>query len=249
MAKQRPHNTVERQIWITIYGSRQVHATGDRIEVVRVLDRQQTFPFGARRPRTLHHSHTAAKRDRYAPHGPHAQQHASGCVDAPRPPEGQERLLGSGYRPRLDRNRGEGCGQTQGRGYRQGEPHARGVPAPRVGVEGEARRHHPQAAAQAGSLVRLGPYMLHDGRDPHAERHQGLRRPLQQRQDIPRRAYGTLGPRSQDGPLGRGGDIQGVAGQTLLPALQDRGHGPLHRRGHDSSRDHSGRYGRLPQPR
>ena len=41
----------------------------------------------------------------------------------------------------------------------------------RMGVEGKIRRHDPQAAAQAGRLVRLGAHLLHDGRTPHRERH------------------------------------------------------------------------------
>ena len=64
------------------------------------------------------------------------------------------------------------------KGHRKGVAHARGVPPLRLGVEREIRRRDPQAAAQAGRLVRLGPHVLHDGRSPHGERPARLLRPL-----------------------------------------------------------------------
>ncbi len=61
----------------------------DRTEMVRLLDRQPAVPFGTRRTRTLHDRHPAAQRDRHAPHGAHAQQHAAGRAGAPGPHDGQ----------------------------------------------------------------------------------------------------------------------------------------------------------------
>ena len=83
---------------------------------------------------------------------------------------GKERLLGAGHGPRVDRHRGQGRGDAPRKGHREVVAHARGVPPLRLGVEGEVRRRDPQAAAQAGRLVRLGAHLLHDGRHPHRKR-------------------------------------------------------------------------------
>ncbi len=187
--------------------------------MVRLLDRTQSISLATRPARTLHDSHSAAQRHGHASHGTHAQQHVAGCPGAPRAHAGKERLLGAGHRPRLDSHRSQGRRQAQSRGHRQVVAHARGVPRPRMGVEGEARRHNPQTAAQAGRLVRLGAHMLHDGRRTQRGRHKGLLRPVRQGSDLSRRAHGQLGPRCSDRTLGRGGGIQGVAGQALLSAL------------------------------
>ena len=94
------------------------------------------------------------------------------------------------------------------RGHREVAAHARRVPPLRLGVEGEVRRRDPQAAAPAGRLVRLGAHVLHDGRDAQPRASSSVFcRPLQQREDLPRRADGELGPRGADGPLGRGGGL------------------------------------------
>ena len=55
-------------------------------------------------------------------------------------------------------------------------------------------------------------------------------------------------PAAQTSPLGRGGGLQGVARQALLPALQGRGNRPGDHRRHDAPRDHPGRYGAVRQP-
>ena len=57
---------------------------------------------------------------------------------------------------------------------------------------------------------------------------------LRKGQDLPRRTHGELGPRGENGAFGRRGGLQGVARQTLLPALQDRGHGQGDHRRHDA---------------
>ena len=46
---------------------------------------------------------------------------------------------------------------------RQVLPDPRGVHETCLGMEGEARRHHPRAAQEARGLLRLGPYPLYDG--------------------------------------------------------------------------------------
>ena len=193
--------------------------------MVRLLDRTPPVPLGTRSARTLYDRHSAPQRDGHAPHGAHAQQHVAGRAGAPRPHVGQERLLGPRHGPRVDRHGGQGRGDAPRTGHREVAAHARGVPPLRLGVEGEVRRRDPQATAQAGRLVRLGAHVLHDGRDAHRERHPRLLRPLRQGEDLPRRADGELGPRGENGAFGRRGGLQGVARQTLLPALQDRRHG------------------------
>ena len=216
--------------------------------MVRLLDRTAYFPLGTRPAGTLHDRHPSPQRDGHAPHGAHAQQHVAGRTGAPRPHVGKERLLGAGHGPRVDRHRSQGGGDAARKGHRKVVAHARGVPPPRLGMEGEIRRRDSQTAAQTGRLVRLGPHVLHDGRSPHGERSARLLRPLRERQDLPRRKDGQLGPRGADGPLGRGGGLQGVARQALLPALQGRGNQPGDHRRHDAPRDHSGRYGAVRQP-
>ena len=216
--------------------------------MVRLLDRTAYFPLGTRPAGTLHDRHPSPQRDGHAPHGAHAQQHAAGRAGAPRPHVGKERLLGAGHGPRVDRHRSQGGGDAARKGHRKVVAHARGVPPPRLGMEGEIRRRDSQTAAQTGRLVRLGPHVLHDGRSPHGERSARLLRPLRERQDLPRRKDGQLGPRGADGPLGRGGGLQGVARQALLPALQGRGNRPGDHRRHDAPRDHPGRYGAVRQP-
>ena len=49
--------------------------------------------------------------------------------------------------PGTDRHGGQGRPKAQGRGHRQELAHARRVPPPCVGVEGKARRHHPEPVA------------------------------------------------------------------------------------------------------
>ena len=216
--------------------------------MVRLLGAARTVPLRTRCARTLYGRHSAAQRDGDAPHGPYAQQYVAGRADPPCPHVGQKRLLGAGHGPRVDRHRSQGGSDAARKGHRKVVAHARGVPPPRLGMEGEIRRRDSQTAAQAGRLVRLGPHVLHDGRSPHGERSARLLRPLRERQDLPRRKDGQLGPRGADGPLGRGGGLQGVARQALLPALQGRGNRPGDHRRHDAPRDHSGRYGAVRQP-
>ena len=108
--------------------------------------------------------------------------------------------------------------------------------------------HAQQHVAQAGRLVRLGAHLLHDGRTPHRERHQGILRPLRERQDLPRRTHGQLGSRGADGAVGRRGGIQGVARQALLPALPGRRLGQGGHRRHDAPRNDPGRHGAVRQP-
>ena len=216
--------------------------------MVRLLDRPGDFPLGTRPAGTLHDRHSAPQRDGHAPHGAHAQQHAAGRTRPPCADVREERLLGAGHGPRVDRHGGQGGGDAPRAGHRKGVAHARGIPPLRLGMEGEIRRRDPQAVAQAGRLVRLGPHLLHDGRGPHGERPARLLRPLRERQDLPRRADGQLGPRGADGPVGRGGRLQGVARQALLPALQGRGHRQGDHRRHDAPRNHTGRHGAVRQP-
>lgn len=61
-------------------------------------------------------SSSRPQRDRHAPHGTHAQQHAAGRAGAPGPHVGQERLLGPGHGPRVDRHRGQGRGHAARKG-------------------------------------------------------------------------------------------------------------------------------------
>ena len=216
--------------------------------MVRLLDRKTLVSLETRSARTLYDRNSAPQRNGHAPHGSHAQQHAAGRAGAPRPHVGQERLLGAGHGPRVDRHRGQGRGDAARKGHRKIVALARKVPRIRLGMEGEVRRHDPQAAAQAGRLVRLGADLLHDGRAAHRERHQSLLRPVRKGQDLPRRTHGELGPRGENGAFGRRGGLQGVARQTLLPALQDRRHGQGDHRRHDAPRNHSGRHGAVRQP-
>ena len=124
---------------------------------------KRVVSLGTRSARTLHDRNSAPQRNGHAPHGSHAQQHAAGRAGAPRPHVGQERLLGAGHGPRVDRHRGQGRGDAARKGHRKIVALARKVPRIRLGMEGEVRRHDPQAAAQAGRLVRLGADLLHDG--------------------------------------------------------------------------------------
>ena len=98
-----------------------------------------------------------------AAHGTHAQQYDTGRARPPCPHAGQERLLGAWYRSCVHRHRGQGGGQAEGAGHRQVLPDPRGVHGARLGMEGEARWHHPRAAQEARGLLRLGPYPLYDG--------------------------------------------------------------------------------------
>jgi hypothetical protein len=108
--------------------------------MVRLLDRTAYFPLGTRPAGTLHDRHPSPQRDGHAPHGAHAQQHVAGRAGAPRPHVGKERLLGAGHGPRVDRHRSQGGGDAARKGHRKVVAHARGVPPPRLGMEGEIRR-------------------------------------------------------------------------------------------------------------
>ena len=187
--------------------------------MVSVLAGQQALQFKTRWTRALHHRYSATQRDGCAAHGSHAEQHHSGHSCAPCTHGGQERLLGARHRPCLDSHRGQG-GEEAGRaGHQEARPDARRVSEARLGLDPRARRHHPEAAAPPGCLLRLGPHGLHDGREALGERHQGVCRPLQQGTHLSRPAHGELGPEGTDSPLDRGGDLQGGAQPPVPPEI------------------------------
>ena len=173
--------------------------------MVCLLVEKRALQVEARWSRTLHRSHPAPQRHRYSAHGAHVEQHDTRHSRTPGPHGGQERLLGTRHRPRLDCHRSQSGEQTRRPGYQEERPHPRGVPQICLGVERGARRHHPQAAAEAGCLVRLGPHRLHHGRGSLQERAEGICRPLQQGAHLPRRAHGQLGPQGTHRPLRRRG--------------------------------------------
>ena len=202
--------------------------------MVRTLDGQELLSLHSRRTRTLYHRDPAAECDWRASHGPHDEQHDPGHLDPPRPYARQERLLGAWHRPRQHRHRGQGGEQIGATRHQEDRPQPRGVPQARLGLDPRARWHHPQAVAPPRLLLRLGTHLVHHGRHPLEERHPRLRRPLQQRPDLPRCAHGQLGPESLDGLERRRSHLQGRAQQAVLsPLLSPRGrrYGSHRRRG------------------
>lgn len=145
--------------------SHQIRSAGCRGQMVCLLDGARAVPFRAGRARALYHRYPAAQCDRRAAHGPHAEQYNTGYIGAPRTNVRQERLLGAGHRPRRHQYGGQGRGQT-GRGrHKETGPEPRGIPEACVGLDAQIRRHHPEAAAHPGRLVRLGTHRVHHGRE------------------------------------------------------------------------------------
>ena len=202
------------------YDSDELRTESKRREVVQVLDGARLLPFqGRTRERALLRRHPAAERDGGLAHGTHAEQHDSGRAGSSGAAVGAQRLLGAGDGPRVDSHGGEGGGTPRRAGDKEDRPDAGGVSAARLGMDGGARGHHPEATAQAGSLVRLGADGVHHGRTAVGERDSGIRGPLPEGSDLPGRAHGELGPEGVDGVVGRGGGLQGRAQQAVLSAI------------------------------
>ena len=60
------------------------------------------------------------------------------------------------------------------RGIKKSDLSREDFPEACLGLDRRARRHHSQAVAPSGSFVRLGPHVVHHGRNPLKKRHQGL---------------------------------------------------------------------------
>ena len=115
---------------------------------------------------------------------------------------------------------------SRSEGIEKAVAHARGVPRICVGVEGEARRHHPEAVAQAGGFVRLGPHAVHDGRHPQPRASSRSSATSTTRGRIYRGVrMVNWDPAARTALSDEEVVYQGVAWQALLPALCGRGDG------------------------
>lgn len=79
-------------------------------------------------------------------------------------------------------------------GIKKKRPYPRRISSSCLGMERGTWRHHPQAVAKAGSIVRLVTNSLYNGRRTLPECHQRICRFIQEGIDIPRCTHGKLGP-------------------------------------------------------
>ncbi len=84
---------------------------------------------------------------------------------------------------------------------------ARGVRAPRLGMEGAVGLHHHAPDAPPRRLVRLVARVLHDGRRALARRHRSVRAPVRRGAHLPRQAPRELGPGAAHRGIGSRGRV------------------------------------------
>ena len=180
-----------------------------------------------------------AERHRLPPHGARVQLHHPGH---PHPLQADGRLqhpLAVRHRPRRHRDPVRRGAAARRGGKDQGGPRARGLPGPRVEVEGRVGRHHRQAAQAARRLLRLGPRALHHGRGAFRGGARGVRAPLGGEPHLPRRLHRQLVPAVPDRALRPRGGARGARRRVRLH--QVRPAHARHRAARDQARRHRGR--------
>ena len=119
---------------------------------------------GPGRRQAVRHRHPAAQCHGRAAHGACAQQHAAGRALPLRAHARPRRALATGHRSRRHRHADGRRAPAHGApGAGPADARARGVRAPRVGLEGGERRRDREPAEAARRLVRLESRALHDG--------------------------------------------------------------------------------------
>ena len=209
-----------------------------RVGAAGVLPRRRRAPRQA-----LLHRLPPAERHRLPPHGARVQLHHPGH---PHPLQADGRLqhtLAVRHRPRGDRDPVRGGAAARRGGQEQGRPRARGLPGPRVEVEGGVGRHHRQAAQAPRRLLRLGARALHHGRGALRGGARGVRPPLGRRAHLPRRLHRQLVPALPDRAVRPRGGARGARRRVRLH--QVRAAHARHRAARDQARRHRG--GRPPQ--
>ncbi len=187
----------------------------------------------------LLHRLPPAERHRLPPHGARVQLHHPGH---PHPLQADGRLqhaLAVRYRPRRHRDPVRRGAAARRGGQEQGRPRARGLPGPRVEVEGGVGRHHRQAAQAPRRVLRLGARALHHGRGALRGGARGVRSPLGRGAHLPRRLHRQLVPALPDRAVRPRGGARGARRRVRLH--QVRAAHPRHRAARDQARRHRGR--------
>ena len=179
---------------------------------------------------------SAAERHRLAASGARAHRHHRGRARALQAHERLQRLLDARDRSCGDRHPDGGRARAaEERGQVAPRPGPRGVPPPRLAMEGAVGKPDRAAASRAGRFAGLGARAVHHGRAILARGARGVRPALPGRAALPRRAADQLvrqgrhgAQRSGSGPR-RAREKRAV--QVRLPARR--------RLGRDRGRDHA----------
>ena len=156
--------------------------------------------------------------------------------------------MGAWHRPRrhCHADRGRAPARTaEDQPPRPGPQELRG---PRVGVEGAVGLHHHATDAPPGRQRRLGPRVLHHGRQAVGRGHRHLRAAVRAGPDLPRQAPGELGPGAEVRRVRPGSRKRGGRRLPLAHPLPPVGRQRLLGRGHHAAGDHAGRHRRHGAP-